>query len=104
MLIPLGVAAGGDSGALLNGKTHVVSIKKFKFNPSEITIKRGDIIRWENNEKRQYHSVWFEEADEEETDYFFPEESYERSFDRAGTFPYRCGPHERMKGVVNVVD
>ena len=84
--------------------THVIIIKNFKFNPPEITIKRGETIRWENNEKRQYHSVWFEASGEEETDYFFPEESYERSFNKTGTFHYRCGPHKKMKGAVYVID
>ena len=84
--------------------THVIIIKGFKFNPPEITIKRGETIRWENNEKRQYHSVWFEASGEEETDYFFPEESYERSFNKTGTFPYHCGPHNEMKGAVHVID
>jgi len=37
-----------------------VIIKKFEFIPQEITIKRGQTINWENREKRQYHSVWFE--------------------------------------------
>ncbi len=91
-------------GAMAGEDTHVVIIKSFKFNPPEITIKRGETIRWENNEKRQYHSVWFEETGEPETDYFFPDESYERSFDKIGTFPYRCGPHKEMKGVAHVID
>ena len=40
------------------GKPVLVIIKDFKFIPQEITIKRGQKIRWENREKRQYHSVW----------------------------------------------
>lgn len=91
-------------GAMAGEDTHVVIIKGFKFNPPEITIKLGETIRWENNEKRQYHSIWFEEAGEPETDYIFPDESYERSFDKIGTFPYHCGPHNEMKGIVHVID
>jgi plastocyanin len=91
-------------GATADGNANIVTIKDFSFNPQEITIKRGETIRWENQEKRQYHSVWFEALGEEQPDYFFPEESYERSFDTSGTFPYRCGPHPRMTGVVHVTD
>ena len=82
-----------------------VIIKAFKFIPQEITIKRGQTIIWENREKRQYHSVWFEASGEEEPDdYLFPEDSYEREFKQAGSFPYRCGPHPKMTGTVHVID
>lgn len=83
----------------------VVIIKDFKFQPQQITIKRGQTVRWENHEKRQYHSVWFKALGEEEPeDYLFPEENYEREFKQAGTFPYRCGPHPEMTGTVQVTD
>ncbi len=88
---------------LANGDSAIeVEIIKFKFQPQEITVKVGDIVRWTNREKRQYHSVWFEQAGEPEPDYFFPDETYQRSFDSPGTFPYRCGPHPEMTGVVTV--
>ena len=91
-------------GAVAGEDVQLVIIKDFKFTPQEITVKRGETVRWENHEKRQYHSVWFEASGEEETDYFFPEESYERVFDSTGSFPYRCGPHPRMTGTVHVTD
>jgi len=81
-----------------------VIIKKFEFIPQQITIKRGQTINWLNQEKRQYHSVWFEALGEEEPDYIFPDENYEREFKESGTFPYRCGPHPRMTGTVIVTD
>ena len=79
-----------------------VIVKDFKFIPQNITIKPGQTITWENMEKRQYHSVWFEASGEEEPDYFFPDETYERKFEQTGTFPYRCGPHPKMTGTVTV--
>lgn len=90
--------AGGSEQAL-------VTIKDFKFIPQHINIKRGDTLRWENQEKRQYHSVWFEALGEEEpADYLFPDDSYKREFNETGTFPYRCGPHPKMTGTVKVID
>ncbi|WP_177418462.1 plastocyanin/azurin family copper-binding protein [endosymbiont of Lamellibrachia barhami] len=79
-----------------------IDIIKFKFEPQEITIKAGQRLRWINREKRQYHSVWFEQAGDPEPDYLFPDDTYERSFDQVGSFPYRCGPHPKMTGVVHV--
>ena len=92
-------AIAGDDAKVL------VIIKDFKFVPQHITIKAGQTITWENREKRQYHSVWFEALGEAEPeDYLFSEDTYERSFDKAGTFPYRCGPHPEMTGSVTVTE
>ena len=90
------------SGSALAATTHDVEIFKFKFLPAEITIEAGDTIRWTNKEKRQYHSVWFEQLEKKEPDYLFPGDFYERTFDEAGDLPYRCGPHPKMTGMVHV--
>jgi plastocyanin len=83
-------------------KEVVVEIYKKKFTPSKIAISVGDTVIWKNIEKRQYHNVWFKQFDKEEPDYFFPDETYQRTFDKAGDFPYECGPHPMMKGLVIV--
>lgn len=87
--------AGGESVA-------EVGIKDFKFMPQELTVKAGTTVRWTNNEKRQYHSVWFEEAGDPEAPYFFPDETWQRTFDKPGVYLYHCGPHPEMTGVVTV--
>ena len=92
------------TGTVMAADPLVVVIKDFKFQPQEVTVKKGSTIRWENREKRQYHSVWFQQAGDPEPEYFFPEESYERRFDTVGDFPYRCGPHPYMTGAVHVTD
>ena len=79
-----------------------VEIFKYQFLPQEIRVKAGDTVRWTNKEKRQYHSVWFEQIGEPEPSYIFPGETYQRTFDTAGTYPYRCGPHKEMTGIVRV--
>ena len=106
-LLPTGIllvlfsacAVAGEDAELL------VVIKDYKFIPQEITLKQGQTLRWENREKRQYHSVWFEaQGEEEPEDYLFPEDSYEREFKQIGSFPYRCGPHPEMTGIVHVIE
>lgn len=89
---------------MVNAVTHEVIIEKFAYQPQTITVKAGDTVRWVNNEKRQYHNVWFEQPGEPEPGYFFPGESYERTFDQPGSFPYHCGPHPEMTGTVIVTE
>ena len=86
----------------VNAETVHVDIKKFNFIPQQLTVAVGDTVVWTNKEKRQYHSVWFKEAGDEEPDYFFPDETYQRTFSQAGTFNYICGPHPKMTGIITV--
>jgi plastocyanin len=86
----------------INAETIEVQVYKKKFIPAEISINEGDTVRWVNKEKRQYHNVWFEASGEEEPQYFFPGETYEKTFNKAGEFDYRCGPHPKMIGRVSV--
>jgi len=79
-----------------------VDIKKFKFIPQQLTVNVGDTVIWMNKEKRQYHSVWFKTLTDVEPDYFFPDESYQRTFNEVGTFNYECGPHPKMTGMISV--
>ncbi|MES9831832.1 MAG: plastocyanin/azurin family copper-binding protein [Candidatus Thiodiazotropha sp. LLP2] len=91
----------------LAGETATVITKDYKFVPEEITVKVGTTVRWENHEKRQYHSAWFKVLGEEPGDYFFPGDIRERTFEKPGSYHYICEPHHeshQMKGVVHVVE
>jgi len=84
-------------------KEVVVKIYKKQFIPAQITVHKGDTVVWKNIEKRQYHNVWFKQLFKEEPDYLFPGDTYQYTFNRIGEFPYECGPHPMMKGLVNVI-
>ncbi len=79
-----------------------VSMLKFEFIPKILTIKAGQTVRWINKEKRQYHSVWFEQQGEQESDYLFPDDSLSKQFNTPGRYPYRCGPHPEMVATIIV--
>ena len=81
-----------------------VVIEKMEFIPSRLKIKAGTTVTWINKEKRNNHSVLFEQENMLESDRFFPGETYKRTFDKPGTYPYRCGPHPEMLGVIEVVE
>lgn len=86
------------------GQTVEVNIADYRFQPQEIRIKPGDTVRWVNREKRTSHSVIFPDGRTAESERLFPDEHWEHTFPQAGSFPYRCGPHPEMTGVVHVAD
>lgn len=76
------VKMGADSGMLA-------------FEPSTLTIKSGDTVKWQNN-KLPPHNIMFEgDAKNKSHDQlmFSPGESYEATFDAPGTYSYYCSPH-----------
>lgn len=83
-------------------QTHEVGIADYKFEPAELTIRAGETVKWVNHEKRTSHSVLFLGPEGFESGRFFPDESWERTFDKPGVYPYSCGPHPEMKGKIVV--
>ena len=79
-----------------------ITIQDYKFLPAEVRIKAGETVKWINKEKRTSHSVLFPAENGLESERFFPDESWQRRFTQPGSYIYRCGPHEEMKGLVVV--
>ena len=86
-----------------SAQTHVVFVKDFEFNPKKIHIVQGDTVRWENRDIERGHSVQIRIPGYSESDKFYPDESYSLSFNEPGEYPYLCGYHPGMKGVVYVI-
>ena len=84
------VKLGADSGMLA-------------FEPSSVTIKAGDTVKFVNN-KMAPHNAVFEGHDEySHADLAFsPGESWEETFSDAGTYDFYCEPH-RGAGMVGQV-
>ena len=81
-----------------------VRIENYRFNPPEVSVRVGDIVRWSNHEKRTSHSVVLPIAGVPESERLFPDENWAYRFERAGRYEYHCGPHPEMKGVVLVAE
>lgn len=65
------------------------------FEPSTVTIKKGDTVKWVNN-KLPPHNIVFEGSAANKSHQqllFSPGESYEATFDEPGTYSYYCAPH-----------
>lgn len=84
-------------------QTVEVVIQNYRFEPAELRVRVGDTVRWTNQEKRTSHSVLFSPEQGGESERFFPQESWQRTFDKPGKYSYSCGPHPEMKGAVEVV-
>lgn len=83
-------------------QTVEIKIQDYKFVPAEVRIKAGDTVKWINQEKRTSHSVLFPAENGLESERMFPGEHWQRSFKQSGSYSYRCGPHEEMKGLIVV--
>jgi len=79
-----------------------VMIRDYRFFPPVVRIKVGESVKWINGEKRTSHSVLFPAENGLESERLFPDETWQRTFKQPGTYRYRCGPHEEMKGTVIV--
>lgn len=84
------VKMGSDSGML-------------QFVPKELTIKKGDTVKWVNNKMAPHNAVFDTDAVKSHKNLVFsPGESYETTFDETGEFSYYCEPH-RGAGMVGKV-
>lgn len=89
---------------VLAEQTVEISIEKYTFTPQEVSIRVGDSVKWVNHEKRTSHSVVFPQEGGRESERLFPDESWQRRFAEPGRYPYHCGPHPEMKGLVVVTE
>ena len=101
LLVSLG-GAWAETGALAD--VRMVRIKGNAFLPETLTVKAGTTVRWTNEERRTSHSILFPAEGPLESERLLPEESWQRRFDKPGRYPYTCGPHPEMKGVVVVTE
>jgi 3',5'-cyclic AMP phosphodiesterase CpdA len=80
--------------------TDKVSIDNFAFTPAIITVKAGTTVTWTNHDDiphlvvAQDHSYRSKPLD--------TDDSFSRVFDKPGEYPYFCGLHPKMTGVVRV--
>lgn len=84
--------------------TAEIIIREYQYQPAELVIPTGTTVKWINDEKRVSHSILFAGPDGFESDRIFPGESWERTFDQPGSYPFSCGPHPEMHGIIKVTE
>ncbi len=75
-----------------------VRIANFSFQPTEVTIKPGQSVRWTNGDSAA-HTVTGSGFD---SGNLSQGQTYTHAFASAGTFDYRCSIHSNMLGKVIV--
>jgi plastocyanin len=86
---------GGGGGA------SEVSMDEIKFDPAEVTIKAGDTVTWTNNDSVG-HDVTGDDFSSGDPGGLANGDTFEHTFDQAGTFDYVCTVHPGMEGSVTV--
>jgi plastocyanin len=83
-------AAGGDA----------VTIKGFAFGPGDLSVKAGTAVTWTNDDSTK-HKIKSDDGSFDSDD-LNQGDTFEHTFDAAGTFPYICSIHPSMKGTITV--
>jgi plastocyanin len=73
---------------------------RFLFSPRRIEIPVGGVVEWVNRD-RVVHTVTAEDG-AWDSGAIRPGERWRARFDRPGLYPFLCGPHPYMRGVVVV--
>jgi len=81
-------------------KPNSVSISNLQFSPATLTIVKGTTVTWTNNESST-HTVT---ADDKSFDSgnLTKGKTFQFTFDKLGTFSYRCSIHSAMTGKIIV--
>lgn len=94
--------AGDDNaGSSTTPTTHNIEISGFSFQPATLTIKKGDTVKWTNQDSTS-HTVTSDSGSELDSELLSNEQSYSHTFNEAGTFDYYCTPHPSMKAKIIV--
>jgi len=75
-----------------------VTIQGFAFNPATLTVKAGTTVKW-TNEDSAPHKIASNSFNSENLN---KGDSFEFTFENAGTYAYSCRIHPSMKGEIIV--
>lgn len=80
---------------------HTIVIKKFMFNPMDVTVPAGTEVTWENLDGEPHTVVSL--AGDFRSQALDEKDKFSHRFDKPGTYKYICSIHPRMVGTIIVV-
>jgi plastocyanin len=91
---------GGDDSGGGGGGTEVSEVG-IAFEPAEVTVAVGDTVTWSNDDEVP-HDVTADSFSSGDPGGMQPGDTFEHTFEEAGTFDYVCTVHPGMEGSVTV--
>ena len=89
-------ASGGDAAG-----SAAVSIKDLTFSPGDVEVAAGSTVTWTTDEDAP-HTVTFDGDAVEDSGELAKGDTFEATFDEAGSYSYVCAIHPKMKATVTV--
>lgn len=84
--------------------TNTVSISNFTFTPKNITVKKGTMVTWTNNDTVPHDVKETDGKPGPKSDSLAQGESYSYTFNTPGTYKYFCSIHPSMTASVIVTE
>jgi plastocyanin len=84
--------------------TNSVSIANMAFAPANITVKKGTTVTWTNNDTTTHTVTENDGHPGPDSGPVQPGQTYNFTYDTAGTFKYHCAIHPNMVGTVTVIE
>ena len=78
-----------------------IIIKKFMFNPMDVTVPAGTNVTWENEDGEPHTVVSL--TNDFRSQALDEKDKFSHQFNTPGTYKYICSIHPRMVGTITVV-
>jgi plastocyanin len=92
------LAFSGGAGA--SPATYTVVIEQMRFNPPELTVRRGDHVTWVNKDLFPHTASANSKAFDSRS--IAPDASWTYVAGQPGSYAYRCSFHPAMGGILTV--
>jgi len=94
----------GNSNNAAPSATDKVSLANFSFSPANITVKKGTVVTWTNNDSTTHTVTESDGQSGPNSGSLAPGGNYSFTYNIVGTFPYHCTIHPEMIGTVTVTE
>lgn len=98
LVLTVAACGGGDDSSTAS-EPGVVLVKDNYFSPKQATVEVGDTVTWKFT-GGSAHNITFDGFNSK----LQKSGTYTHTFDKAGTFAYRCTVHTGMRGSITVSD
>jgi plastocyanin len=88
-------------GSVSAADNSTIVIKKFMFNPTDVTVPAGTDVTWENQDGEPHTVVSL--TGDFRSQALDEKDKFSHRFDQPGSYKYICSIHPKMVGIITVV-